>query len=209
MSGCTKCGGATKRTTYTSTQTQGFEYKDSCGSCGNVQTTSAQTKVTKWTSLPLFVDADIPGDMDVIAGSNDQGKAWRLPLSRIVAGGDLNKIQYSINKKTADIIVPRTQVVPVLVPGPNLPVEKAVADSEDNRARFLAISADPNLQDNLILQSTGFLVFPRTHAYVVGRTYYLHQENAGQVTSVKPTSGVVQPLFTVVDELTISINVGL
>ena len=209
MAGCTKCGSSTSRVSYNDSSTQEFYYKDTCGSCGNIQTTSANTKVTKWTALPLFMDADIPGDMDVIAGSNDQGRAWRLPLSRIIAGGDLNRIQYSINKKTADIEIPRTQVVPVLVPGPNLPLEKAKADSEENKARFLAVAVDPNDVDSLILQSTGFLVFPRTHAYVVGKTYYLHQQNAGEVTSVKPTTGLVQPLFTVVDELTLYIAVGL
>ena len=208
MTGCSKCGSATTRTSYTG-DTGGQYYESSCGSCGFSEARQVQTKVTQWTALPLYTAADLPADMDVIAGSNDLGRAYRLPIERILAGGDLNKIQYTLNKRTADIEVPRTQVIPVFVPGPDLPVEKAVGSSEDTTAKYLAVSADPNNTDNLIIQNTGFLVFPRTHAYQVGKTYYLHQANPGEVTSVKPTSGIVQPLFSVVDELTISINIGV
>ena len=208
MTGCSKCGSATTRTSYTG-DAGGQYYTSSCGSCGFSEARQVQTKVTQWTALPLYTAADLPADMDVIAGSNDIGRAYRLPIERILAGGDLNKIQYTLNKRTADIEVPRTQVVPVFVPGPDLPVEKAIAVDEENKAKYLAVSADPNDANNLIIQNTGFLVFPRTHAYQVGKTYYLHQSNPGEVTSVKPSSGIVQPLFSVVDELTISINIGV
>lgn len=207
MAGCNKCGTATSRVSYTESNGEQY-YSDNCGSCGFSEVKQVQTKVTKWTALPLYRGADLPQDMDVIAGSNDLGKAYRLPIERIIAGGDLNKIQYSISKRTADIEIPRTQVVPVFVAGPNLPLEKAVASSVNTRAIYLAVSADPNTTENVIIQNTGFLVFPRTHAYQVGKTYYLHQTSAGQVTSVKPGSGYVQPLFSVVDELTIAINIG-
>lgn len=207
MTGCSKCGGSTTRVSYNEGTTEQY-YQDSCGTCGVSDVKQVQTKVTKWTALPLYQGADLPQDMDVIAGSSDLGKAFRLPIERIIAGGDLNKIQYSVNKRTADIEIPRTQVVPVFIAGPNLPLEKAVADHADNKAKFLAVSADPNNADNVIIQSTGFLVFPRTHAYQIGKTYYLHQLNAGEVTSVKPASGIAQPLFSVVDELTIAIQIG-
>ena len=208
MTGCSKCGSATTRTSYSGNAGEQY-YAASCGSCGFSETRQVQTKVTQWTALPLYAAADLPADMDVIAGSNDLGRAYRLPIERILAGGDLNKIQYTLNKRTADIEVPRTQVIPVFVPGPDLPVEKAIAIDEESKAKYLVVSADPNNADNLIIQNTGFLVFPRTHAYQVGKTYYLHQSNPGEVTSVKPASGIVQPLFSVVDELTISINIGV
>ena len=208
MSGCSKCGSATTRTSYSGNAGEQY-YANSCGSCGFSEARQVQTKVTQWTALPLYAAADLPADMDVIAGSNDLGRAYRLPIERILAGGDLNKIQYTLNKRTADIEVPRTQVIPVFVPGPDLPVEKAIAIDEESKAKYLVVSADPNNADNLIIQNTGFLVFPRTHAYQVGKTYYLHQSNPGEVTSVKPASGIVQPRFSVVDELTISINIGV
>ena len=122
MTGCSKCGGSTTRVSYNEGTTEQY-YQDSCGTCGVSDVKQVQTKVTKWTALPLYQGADLPQDMDVIAGSNDMGKAFRLPIERIIAGGDLNKIQYSVNKRTADIEIPRTQVVPVFIAGPNLPLE--------------------------------------------------------------------------------------
>lgn len=205
MSGCKSCGSATNRREYKDPVTMEQYYKDECATCIG----AATTKVTKWTSLPLYRGAELPSDMDLIAGSNEEGKAWRLPVERVLAGGDLNKIQYSAALKTADIEIPRAQVVPVFIPGPNLPMEKAVANTDANKATLIAVVKDPNDADAMIVQNTGFLVFPRTHAYQVGKTYYLHQTNPGEVTSVKPSSGIAQPLFNVVDELTISITIGL
>lgn len=208
MSGCSKCGGSTTRVSYTESVGEQY-YQDSCGSCGSAGAKQVQTKVTKWTALPLYDAADLPDDMDVIAGSNSAGRAYRLPIERIIAGGDLNKIQYSVNKSIADIEIPRGQVVPVFIAGPNSPIEKAIANDEQTTAKYLAVSVDPNDATRLVIQNAGFLIFPRTHSYQVGKTYYLHQSNPGEVTSVKPSTGIVQPLFSVVDELTISINIGV
>lgn len=207
MPGCTKCKSPDTRTSYVEKGGEQY-YTDDCGSCGYSSTKQVQTKVTKWTALPLYGSADLPSDMDVIAGSNALGKAFRLPLERIIAGGDLNKIQYSIPKRTADIDVHRAQVVPVFIPGPNLPVEKAVATDAESKAKFLAVANDPNEAENIIIQNAGFIQFPRTHAYQVGKTYYLHQSNPGQVTSVRPNQGIVQPLFSAVDELTLAVQIG-
>ena len=55
---------------------------------------------------------------------------------------------------------------------------------------------------------SGFYTFDRPHMYEVGKTYYLSASNAGEVVSVKPGS-YGQALFTVIDQLTIAINLQL
>lgn len=170
------------------------------------ETKGPVTRVMPWTGLPLFKDAQLPEDLDFIAGSDEEGKAWRVPVSRILPGGELNPLRYTIPKKTADIEIPRGQVLPVFIPNAMEPVEKALAVSGE-AAQALAVAEDPNDTEQLVLQQTGFVTFPRTHMYTVGKTYYLSQAVAGEVVSVRPNSGVVQPLFTVIDELTLAIHV--
>lgn len=204
MSGCSKCSGNTRTRDYsTPHQSKGFNYSSE-GGCD----CEAVTKTARWTALPLYKNAELPLDMDVIAGSNEEGKAWRLPIERILAGGEFNRMQYSIDKKTSKLEVNIDQVTPAFIPGPNASIEEAIGDAEQNKAHFLVVGEDSNAKNNVIIQSSGFLTFPRTHAYQVGKTYYLHQTEKGGVTSVKPSTGVVQPLFTVVDELTINIIIG-
>ena len=168
--------------------------------------TGPVTRVMPWTGLPLFRDAVLPEDLDLIGGSDEAGKAWRVPITRLLPGGDLNHIQYTIPKKTAEIEVPRDQVLPVFIPNSVEPVEKAMATA-GSTAQALAVSDDPNDDERLVLQQTGFITFPRTHMYTVGKTYYLSQSEPGEVISAKPSSGVVQPLFTVIDELTLAVHV--
>lgn len=164
------------------------------------------TQVMPWTGLPLFSYAELPEDLDFIGGSSEQGKAWRIPVQRILPGGELNPLRYTIPKKTAEIVIPRGQVLPVYIPNAVDPVEPAIALVGET-AQALAIAEDPNDTERLVLQQTGFLTFPRTHMYTVGKTYYLSQSVPGEVVSVKPNSGVVQPLFTVIDEVTLALHV--
>ena len=212
MSRCSRCGSSNVTRTYTvlsktgsrTTVENNDKYSTLCNDCGNVEQT---TKVVSVNKLPLYQDASLLEDLDIVVTSTEEGKSWRFPLNRILAGGDIDKLRYSLDKKTSDISVPTNQVIPVYIPGVNVPVEKAQA-VEGKQAQFLAISNDPNDAESLIIQNSGFVTFPRLHSYQVGRTYYLSQTNAGEVVSEKPKSGIVQPLFTVVDELTISINMG-
>lgn len=206
---CSKCSkGINTRAMDTRSYNSTAGYHSTLKSEGGCDCEST-TRVSKWTALPLYSKVELPGDLDVIAGSNEEGKAWRLPVTRLLAGGEFNKLQYSIDKKASKIELNPDQVTPAFIPGPNSSVEEAVADTEANKAQFLVIGNDANTKNNVIIQSSGFLVFPRTHTYQVGKTYYLHQTEKGGLTSVKPTSGIVQPLFTVVDELTININIGV
>lgn len=164
------------------------------------------TQVMPWTGLPVFQKAELPYDLEFIGGSDEEGKAWRVPVQRILPGGDLNPLRYNIPKKTADIVIPRGQVLPVYIPNSVDPVALALADDGET-AQALAVAEDPNDVEQLVLQQTGFMTFPRTHMYTVGKTYYLSQAVAGEVVSVRPVSGIVQPLFTVIDELTLAIHV--
>lgn len=192
---CLECGGAHKLSYHASVRTAVAK-----------EEASSVTRVMPWTGLPLYKDITLPEDLDFIGGSSESGKAWRIPVTRILPGGDLNQLRYSIPKKTADIEVPRDQVLPVFIPNSVEPVEKALATSGQT-AQALAISDDPSDDERLVLQQTGFVTFPRTHMYTVGKTYYLSQSEAGEVISVRPNSGVVQPLFTVIDELTLALHV--
>lgn len=164
------------------------------------------TEVAPWTGLPLFGGPELPEDLEFIGGSSEEGKVWRVPVQRILPGGDLNPLRYVISKKTADITFVRGQILPIFVPNAEEPVELAKATS-GYTAQALAIAEDPNDTEKIVLQQTGFITFPRTHAYTVGKTYYLSQTVAGEVVSVKPTTGIVQPLFTVIDAVTLAINV--
>lgn len=162
------------------------------------------TEVTPWTSMPQFMLPELPSDLDLIGGSSEMGKAWRIPVQRILPGGDLNQFRYLINKKMQPITVPRGHVIPVRIPNSQEPVE--VAQGTAGRwAQSVAISSSSK---HLVIQSTGFVTFPRTHVYTVGKTYYLSKDVPGQVVSVKPTPES-QALFTVIDEVTISLNVEL
>ena len=171
-----------------------------------VQTEGPVTQVMPWTGLPLFREQELPEDLDFIGGSDERGQAWRIPVERILPGGDLNPLRYTIPKKTANIVIPRGQVLPVFIPNAVEPVEMAKA-TVGSTAQALAVAEDPNNNQRLVLQQTGFLTFARTHMYTVGKTYYLSQTELGEVVSVPPTSGIKQPLFTVIDELTIAVHV--
>jgi hypothetical protein len=172
---------------------------------GTAKTTDddCKTKITKWTALPLYREPELPTDLDLIGGSNTEGRAWRIPAERFMPGGNLNRMQYKINRGMTQIEVPLNQVVPIFVPGVNLAPELAVANSVLNLARVVAVANDPNEADDLIVQSSGFYTFPRVHSYQVGKTYYLSQSEPGEVVNSKPASGLIQPLFTVIDQTTI------
>lgn len=164
---------------------------------------AAPTQVLPWTSLPLYKGAELPEDMDFIGGSSELGKAWRVPVERILPGGSLNPLRYAVRKGLSTVEVQRGMIVPVYFPNAAEPVEAAQAVA-GRYAQALAIAEE---NGHLIIQNSGFLTFPRTHKYTVGKTYYLSKDVAGEVVSVKP-SGTAQPLFTVIDAVTIAINMG-
>lgn len=210
--GCTSCGGNNTHTqaSYSgSGSTRVLHHStETCDDCGFAQKIN-KTVVGKWTELPLYNQPAILDDLDVIVGSNEEGRAWRLPVSRVLSGGSLNKLTNVIDKQTADITVPAGQVVPIFKPSANEVVEKAVAADYDHQAHYVAFANNPNDVNMLDIQASGFLTFPRTHSYQVGKVYYLHQSQPGQVTAVRPSSGIVQPLFAVQDELTLRLDVRL
>jgi hypothetical protein len=183
---------------YTGTIDRKVKTHEKCDDCGDVKVTA----VKKWTALPLYDYAELYDDMDLIAGSNKEGKAWRLPLARILAGGDLNKLQISMPKGLLDIVVPASQVVPIRIDG-NGALQKAQANSTTTLAWALAVGNDPNNDEAVIIQTDGFVVFPRVHQYDVGKIYYLSATNPGEV--VTPAPAIAQPLFRVWDHNRIQI----
>jgi hypothetical protein len=162
--------------------------------------TPETTEVRSWTALPLLDVTNVPDDLDLIGGSNKEYQSWRIPASYFL-GGALNTTKYVVNGPVA---IEDQQVTPVRFGnGFNHP-EKAIA-AQNQTAQALAIVSDDNTTTVMI---SGFYTFPRPHMYEVGKTYYTSATHAGEVVSVKP-SVYGQALFTVIDQLTIAVNVEL
>lgn len=188
--GCKNCGGGRKSVSHIKPE---------------VEEISTHTTVRSWTSLPLYKDAVLPDDLDLIGGSNEQYQSWRIPVKMILPGGTLNPSTYIIPLNSTEVEVPKSQVVPIYIPSSLDAAEPAIA-AVGQTAIALAIAKDDT---NLTIQNSGLLKFSRPHMYEVGKTYYLSQENAGEVVSVRPSAGIIQPLFSVIDQLTIAINISL
>lgn len=169
--------------------------------------TPETTEVRSWTSLPLLDVANIPDDLDLIGGSNSEYRSWRVPAAYFLAGGSYDNLQHVFTMENGPEVPPHS-VLPVLVnhDSGNLKIEAAKADSTDNVATSLVVAVDG---EKYTLMGSGYFKFNRPHLYTIGKTYYLSQEKAGEVVSCRPTAGVVQPLFTVIDATTIFINVTL
>ena len=167
----------------------------------HIQTTK-NTEVRSWTALPLLNVAEVPDDLDLICGSNEKFQSWRIPASYFL-GGALNATKYTA---TGTIEIPFGQVKPVFFANDAQHVHAARANSPSNVATDIAIVSD---EDNVTVMNNGYYTFSRPHMYEVGKTYYLSQTTEGEVVSVRPAAGIIQPLFTVVDQTTIAINVAL
>lgn len=186
--GCTKCGQASVTPT-------------GAINAAHIQTTK-ETEVRHWTALPLINVNDVPEDLDLICGSNERYQSWRIPASYFL-GGALNATKYNTN---GELEVQYGQVTPVFITNDYAHVLPAKADSAANVATDIAVASKDG---TVTLMKNGYFTFARPHMYEVGKTYYLSQTNDGEVISVRPSAGIVQPLFTVVDQTTIAINVAL
>lgn len=173
---------------------------------GAVVESAVNTTIKSWTALPLLNTTELPEDLDLIGGSNQEFQSWRIPLKLILPNGTLNPSTYQISAANGTIEIPVGQVVPVYIPSSISAAEPAIANNADTTAQVLAIAADDK---HITLQGNGFLKFARPHLYEIGKTYYLSQDVAGEVVSCRPNAGIVQPLFTVIDSLTILVNVAL
>lgn len=186
---CTSCG-------------QGFSTPTHAVSAAKIQTPET-TEVRSWTSLPLLDVSKVPEDLDLIGGSNSEYQSWRIPASYFLPGGTLNYTQYKV---ASAVELPERQVVPVFIANDSVePVQKAIARAGETATNLAVLSNN----GEVTLMTSGFYHFARPHRYEVGATYYLSQTNAGEVISLKPSAGVIQPLFSVVDQQTISINIQL
>ena len=176
-----------------------------CTNCGENQNKGTQiqtletTEVRSWTSLPLIDVTDVPEDLDLICGSNEKYKSWRIPASYFLSGG-LNSTRYSVGVETE---LEPNQVKPVYFATGTSSAIPAKAMEGETATDLVVESSD----GKSTIMNSGYYTFTRPHKYVVGKTYYLSQENEGEVVSVKPEAGIIQALFTVVDQLTISIKI--
>lgn len=190
--GCAEC--AKKRRRYSS--------PSGAVDAARIQTPET-TEVRSWTSLPLIDTGNLPDDLDLIGGSNKEYKAWRIPASYFLPGGALNNTQFNI---PGEVKIENRQVTPVYLVGNSVtPIMPALARVGET-ATDIAVVSDDGV---VTLMKNGYYTFPRPHMYEVGKTYYLSQDREGEVISLRPGAGIVQPLFSVVDQTTISINVQL
>ena len=162
--------------------------------------TPETTEVRSWTALPLLDVTNVPDDLDLIGGSNKEYQSWRIPASYFT-GGTLNTMKYVVPSETE---IEDQQVTPVFFSSHASGTQKAIAASGQT-AQAIAVASEDG---TTTLMVSGFYTFARPHMYEVGKTYYTSASHAGEVVSVKPGS-YGQALFTVIDQLTIAINVEL
>lgn len=135
--------------------------------------------------------------------------AYRLPVDRIVANNTKQGNVFTLTDLEAEIMVPEGTVVPAYVESfEPFHLMRAQASSTTTKARFLIISKNQNIDGGYVVQSSGYYTFNEPHNYSVGQLYYLSSSVTGGVTNVPP-SGIVQPLFSVIDNKTIQIMIGL
>lgn len=176
-----------------------------------------QTQQINADDLPVYGGATLPQDaaLVILVEEPNYGPdggtinlAYQLPLDRIVPTNAVQKISYSLFAEDAGINVPALTVVPAYIETfePFL-LKRASAASSVTKAQFLIVATDPNVDDGYIIQSSGYYKFPEAHGYSLGQKYYLSDTVIGGVTLTAP-SGVVQPLFTVIDAVTIQVTIG-
>lgn len=181
-----------------------------------MNTNGQDTEQIDSSDLPVYDKPTLPekGQLVLLVEEPDYDcggemvSAYRLPLNRVLPGGSKQSLVYSLSDVDAGITVPDNAVVPAYVESfGDFNLKRAIATSSTSKARFLIIGADPNIDGNYLVQNGGFFSFPTVHNYNVGQTYYLSDSVAGGVTS-NPPSGIAQPLFYVVDQKTIALNIG-
>jgi hypothetical protein len=133
--------------------------------------------------------------------------AYRLPLERLTGGTSFASNAHSLYAPTAGIIVPDNKVVPAYRETfGTFNLKRARANSNTTLAQFLIVGLDPNVDDSYLIAANGFYQFPASHGYLIGQTYYLDENNPGDVTTQPPA--LEQRLFTVIDGRTILIHIG-
>lgn len=168
--------------------------------------------------VPTWSQSDIPEsatiymtleEADQLNGGNILA-TYRLELSRILPVNSENSIIYSLHDDIADIAVPSGQVVPAYVEAfdPYRVKRAQAVNPGTSLAQFLIVALDQNVDNNYVVQASGFHKFQEPHNYLIGQQYYLSDSAAGGVTNVAP-SGLVQKLFIPVDEFTLLFNVSM
>lgn len=167
--------------------------------------------------LPVWTGPTIPTDAQLIMLVQEQNfdfggtleAAYKLDINKIVANNAIQGNTYTVVDEEASITVPTGTVVPGYVESFDpFHLKRAQASSNTTKARFVILKVNPNVDGGYLVQANGFYTFPEEHDYAVGMTYYLSDSAPGGVTTTAP-SGIAQPVFSVVDNRTIRISIGL
>lgn len=177
--------------------------------------TNSTDQVTS-DELPVWDKTTLPADSQFIVlvqeDNYDYGGmvevAYKVPTSMILANNQIQGSVYTVTDEDAEIVVPDNTVVPAYVESFDpFHLMRAQASSQTSKAKFLIIGRNQNVDGGYLVQSSGYVVFRENHGYDIGQTYYLSDSAPGGVTTVAP-SGIVQPLFTVIDAKTLQVTIG-
>lgn len=122
----------------------------------------------------------------------------RVPGARVMPTGNLANVT-AIATNNPELIVPENQVRAGYIDlQPTGNIMRPATTS--NAAQFLMVK---NYAVNkMLIQSTGFLTFPKPHSYIVSQQYYLGED--GEPVTDSTVTG--QKLFMPLDDYTIMIN---
>lgn len=133
---------------------------------------------------------------------------YHLPLGMITPGGTFQSNTYSLNGNGSTVVVPEGQIRAGYVYN-NSPYDVRLATLDQNSAlmaQFIILSRDEDASGNYLVQSDSMYTFKSGHNYIPGYTYYLGQD--GQPTTDSSfVNGRRQKLFSVIDRMTIVINI--
>lgn len=124
----------------------------------------------------------------------------RIPGARVMPTGNLANVT-AIATNNDTLVVPEKQVRGGYIdPQPTGNIMKPAGTVHD--AQFLMIKSYTN--NKMLIQSTGYLVFPQGHDYIVSEQYYLGED--GEPITDNSVTG--QKLFIPLDEYTLMVNLG-
>lgn len=130
---------------------------------------------------------------------------YHLPIGMITPGGNFQANVYSMNGNGARIAVPAGQVRAAYVYN-NTPYDVRLASKDGQKAQFIIVGKDEGIDGNYLIQTSSLFTFKSTHGYIPGYTYYLGKDGT-PTTDTSYTDGKRQKLFTVIDKLTIAIDI--
>lgn len=55
-----------------------------CKECEEMEKLSKEEPVRSWNALPKITEEEVPDDLELICGSDEQMRSWRYPLAYLI-----------------------------------------------------------------------------------------------------------------------------